>query len=83
MKTPFPNSFNWSNMENRILDAEAYREAFERAKIAKRAVRKAIEENRRLGLPNVFYRNGRMYWELPDGTITYERPEEPLITNHS
>lgn len=70
-------------MESNKPPIEIYQEAIEHARLAKRAVRKAIEENRRLGLPNVFYRNGRMYWELPDGTITYERPEEPLIIHHS
>lgn len=35
-----------------------------------RAVRKAQAENRRLGLPNVYYEEGRIYYELPDGKIT-------------
>lgn len=55
---------------------EAYQRAFEHARLAKAAVRKAIEENRRLGLPNVFMKNGRMYWEMPNGEITYENPDK-------
>lgn len=39
-----------------------------------RAVEKAQEGDRRLGLPNVFVRNGKIYYELPDGTITREDP---------
>jgi hypothetical protein len=38
-------------------------------KISNRAIAKAQEENRRLGLPNVFYRNGRIIYEMPDGSI--------------
>jgi len=44
------------------------------ARIGNRAVRKAQEENRRLGLPNVYSRNNRPYFELPDGTITMKNP---------
>ncbi len=51
-----------------------YEWAFEMARIGNRAVRKAQEENRRLGLPNVYSRNGRAYWELPDGTLTMTPP---------
>ncbi|MDR2191486.1 MAG: hypothetical protein LBO62_01200 [Endomicrobium sp.] len=34
-----------------------------------KGVSKAQAENRRLGLPNVFYRNGRLIYEMPDGRI--------------
>ena len=34
-----------------------------------RGAAKAQAENRRLGLPNVFYRNGRIVYEMPDGSI--------------
>ncbi len=43
-------------------------------RIANRAVRKAREANRKAGLPSVGSRNGRLYWEMPDGTITMENP---------
>lgn len=46
----------------------------EAQRIGNRAVKKAQEENRRLGLPNTFSRNGVNYYELPDGTITTESP---------
>jgi hypothetical protein len=42
-------------------------------RIYNRAIAKAQEENRRLGLPNVFYRNGRLIYEMPDGTIKTKR----------
>ena len=44
-------------------------------RIANQAAHRAQEENRRFGIPNVFSRNGILYFELPDGTITTERPE--------
>lgn len=42
-------------------------------KIANRAVQKAIEENRRKGIPNVFEVNGEMVFEFPDGTRTTDQ----------
>jgi len=38
------------------------------------AVKEAQEENRKKGLPNVFSRNGQIYYELPNGEITTENP---------
>lgn len=43
-------------------------------KIANRAVKKAQDENRRLGLPNVYARNGKVVYELPDGTLSTINP---------
>lgn len=43
-------------------------------RIGNRAVRKAQEENRRLGLPNVYVKKHKIYYELPDGTITTTNP---------
>jgi len=43
-------------------------------RIVNRAVTKAQEENRRLGIPNVYSRRGKVIYELPDGTITTENP---------
>ena len=33
------------------------------------------EENRKLGIPNVYSMNGKIFYELPDGTITDVQPE--------
>ena len=46
----------------------------EMLRIGQRAVQEAIEENRRLGVPNVYCYDGVLYWELPDGTLS---PEDP------
>lgn len=58
------------------LDIQTYRQSAEFQRIGNRAVKKAQEENRRLGIPNAYSRNGQIYYELPDGTITTEDPFE-------
>ena len=42
--------------------------------IFNRAVRKAQDENRRNGVPNVYVVNGTLVWQLPDGSITTVDP---------
>ncbi len=44
-------------------------------RIADSAVRKAQEENRNNGIPNVYSLNGKIFYELPDGTITDVQPD--------
>ena len=53
---------------------EDYEMLIKIARIGNRAVKKAQEENRQRGLPNVYSKNKRLYYELPDGTITMENP---------
>ena len=55
---------------------ELYQRVFQIVKIGNRAVHEAQEANRKLGIPNVYGRNGKVYFELPDGTITTESPWE-------
>ncbi len=55
-------------------DLEIYRRALELQRIGNRAVRKAQEESRRLGVPNVYSKNGTLYYELPNGEITTKDP---------
>ena len=43
-------------------------------RIASQAVRDAQEENRRKGIANVYALNGKIVWQLPDGTIATVRP---------
>ena len=45
-------------------------------RIASRAVRKAQEENRKNGVPNVYIINGRHVWQMPDGSFTDKNPFE-------
>ena len=63
-------------MSNQKVDLEIYRRNFELQRIGNEAVRAAQEENRRLGIPNAYSRNGRLYFELPNGEITEEDPFE-------
>ena len=60
--------------KDRPLSIETYREAIEIQRIGNRAVRKAQEENRKLGIPNVYSHNGTIYYELPNGELTTNDP---------
>jgi len=53
---------------------DLYKNLFELMAIGNRAVNKAQAENRRKGLPSVYSKNKKLYFELPDGTITMENP---------
>ena len=46
-------------------------------RIASTAVRLAQEENWRKGIPNVYCLNGKIVWQLPDGTVTMHDPGKP------
>ena len=56
------------------LSKEALEDFAEIERIGSDAGERAQEENRRLGIPNAYSRNGTLYFELPDGTITQEDP---------
>jgi len=43
-------------------------------RLGNEAVREAQEENRHLGIPNVYYVGGRVVYQMPDGTITEKSP---------
>jgi hypothetical protein len=51
------------------LKPETYEKALEYQRIGNAAVREAQAENHRLGLPNIYSRNGRIIYEMPDGEI--------------
>lgn len=53
---------------------EDYEMLLKITRIGNRAVAKAQEENRKFGLPSVYSKNKKLYYELPDGTITMENP---------
>jgi hypothetical protein len=59
---------------NLTISSEALRKGEEIERIGQQAVRDAQEENRRLGIPNVYSINGILYWELPDGTLSRTDP---------
>ena len=59
---------------NQPLDIEVYIQVAELKRIGNRAVHKALEENRRFGIPNAFSHNGELYYELPNGELTKNDP---------
>jgi len=59
---------------DKLDDIKIYQDAFEIQRIGNEAVRRALEENRRKGIPIVFSINGVIYYELPSGEITTRSP---------
>lgn len=45
-------------------------------RIASPAVRKAQEENRKNGIPNLYIINGKHIWQMADGSFTDKNPFE-------
>ena len=43
-------------------------------RIGNTAVHAAQEENRRKGIANVYVINGKIVWQMPDGSVTTTRP---------
>lgn len=43
--------------------------------IANSAVKKAKEDNKKMGIPDTFWKNGNVYYVLPNGEITTNPPE--------
>ena len=56
------------------LSPETYEWAHEMLRIANQAAKKAQEENRKKGIPNVYDFNGHLYYELPNGELTKDDP---------
>ena len=48
----------------------------EMIQVMRQAVRKAQEESRQMGVPNVYRINGQRYYELPNGDYVRELPKE-------
>ena len=61
-------------MSDREINPDIYKETLEFLRIANRAVKRAQEENRKKGIPNVYSYNGQIYYELPNGELTKENP---------
>ncbi|MCY3739646.1 MAG: hypothetical protein OXH00_01360 [Candidatus Poribacteria bacterium] len=56
------------------LSPETHKQARKLLQIANRAAKRAQEENRKKGIPNVYDFNGHLYYELPNGELTKEDP---------
>ncbi len=56
-------------MASSITDIETYQKADELMDIFRAAVSDAQAESREMGVANVYYQNGKRYFELPSGEI--------------
>jgi hypothetical protein len=65
---------NTSSIEEKNKEVAFYQKTLEFLRLGNKAVQKAREENKQKGLPNVFSRNGIIYYELPTGEITTQSP---------
>jgi len=63
-------------MKKSNLSRETYEQTIEIIRIGNRAVRQAQEENHRLGLPNIYSRNGKIIYEMPNGEIIVKEISE-------
>ena len=52
-------------------------------KIASNAVKEAQRKSLKNGVSNVYSKNGQIYFQLPNGTITQETPKEYKKVNNN
>ena len=45
-------------------------------KIASNAIKQAQKDSLKNGIANVYSKNKKLYFQLPDGTITQEKPKQ-------
>ncbi len=64
---------------DKLSDLEIYQKGFEIETIGNDAINKAINENKKLGIPSVYSINGTIVYELPDGKITTKSPFEDTV----
>ncbi len=65
------------------LSVKAYKQTCEFLRIGNRAVKRAQEENRKKGIPNVYSYKGHIYYELPNGELTKEDPLKRVNHKHN
>ena len=60
-------------MSQHELSLKTHKQSLEFLQIANRAAKRAQEENRKKGIPNVYSFNGHIYYELPNGELTKDQ----------
>jgi hypothetical protein len=60
--------------QDKLDSIDIHKQTLELLRIGNRAVKRAQEENRKKGIPNVYDFNGHLYYELPNGELTREDP---------
>jgi hypothetical protein len=58
----------------KLTQIEVYQQASEFARIGQKAAQIAKTRLRSKGIPIVFSRNGKIFYEMPDGEITSKSP---------
>ena len=61
-------------MAEMLQDVDTYQKVDELMRVCRSAVRKAQAESRRLGVANVYFFDGQLYYELPNGEYSRNRP---------
>ena len=69
------------NNADHQIDLATYQMAEAFTRIGRRAVERAKEQSRQMGVANVCSINGRIYFELPNGELSLENPynARPLL----
>ncbi|MGA1847595.1 hypothetical protein [Deferribacter abyssi] len=57
-------------------EIEKFSIGMEILRIGNKAVKEAQKESLKKGIPNVYSLNGVIFYQLPDGTITINQPDE-------
>jgi len=70
-------------MADILQDVDTYQKVDELMRVCRSAVRKAQAESRALGVANVYSFDGQLYYELPNGEYSRDRPPavEPTARN--
>jgi hypothetical protein len=68
-------------MANVLQDMDTFQKVDELMRVCRSAVRKAQAESRRLGVANVYSFDGRLYYELPSGDYSRNRPPASASLN--
>jgi len=68
-----------------LQDMDTYQKVDELMRVCRSAVRKAQAESRRLGVANVYSLDGQLYYELPNGEYSRNRPPstKPAVRNQT
>jgi len=60
---------------SKLKDSNLYLNLRDIIAIGNRAVHKAKKENKEFGIPEFFWKNGKIYFVTKDGDITTKRPD--------
>lgn len=61
-------------MDRNVLSNELFFKGYEIVAIGNKAIKKAQNESRQKGIPNVYSNDGKIFYELPSGTLTTKSP---------